>query len=251
MRSGTSTAVSPLSKMTEGARRPFFFLYGFHSLGGFYTHHIARHLHADQPLFLLHPPTERGHLPPTIENMAAAYLPALRAAQPVGPYRLGGFCGSGLVAYEMARLLTAQGERVEFLALIEVHAINARLRLALRRLAGGPRRFQTWQRLLLPVFAAAQSRWRVWNGRGAAGLIEDCDRAAAAYVVPPFAGPVHLLRAADDPEQFPADPIALWREAAPALRAHDVPGTHLSCLLEHVGALGEHLGSCLDALDAR
>jgi len=251
MRSGEVAAVTPLSKLTEGARRPFFFLYGFHPLGGFYTHHLARRLHADQPLFLLHPPTSRGHAPLTIKGMAAAYLPAVRAAQPVGPYRLGGFCGSGLVAYEMARLLTARGERVEFLALIEVHAINARLRLALRRLSGGPRRFRIWQRLLLPVFAVAQSRWRVWNGRGAAGLIEDCDRAAAAYSAPPYAGPVHLLRAAGDPERFPSDPIALWREAAPALRIGDVPGTHLSCLLEHVGALGEQLGSCLDALDAR
>jgi len=251
MRSGGDSApVTPLSRLTEGGRRPFFFLYGFHPLGGFYTHHLARRLHADQPLFLLHPPTGRGHAPPTVETMAAACLPAVRAAQPVGPYRLGGFCGSGLVAYEMARLLAAQGERVEFLALIEAHAINARFRLALRRLAGGARRFRLWQRLILPVLAVAQSRWRVWNGRGEAGLIEACDRAAAAYAPPPYAGPVHLLRAADDPEAFPADPLALWREGAPALTVGDVPGTHLSCLLEHVGALGEHLGRCLDALDA-
>jgi len=250
MRSGEDPKPhTPLSKLTEGARRPFFFLYGFHPLGGFYTHHLARHLHADQPLFLLHPPTSRGHAPLTIETMAAAYLPAVRSAQPVGPYRLGGFCGSGLVAYEMARLLAAQGERVEFLALIEVHAINARFRLALRRLSGGPRRFRVWQHLLLPVLAAAQSRWRVWDGRGESGLIEACDRAAAAYVPPPYAGPVRLLRAADDPETFPSDPLALWREAAPALTVGDVPGTHLGCLLEHVGALGEHLGRCLDALE--
>ena len=242
--------VTPLAKITGGSRRPLFYLYGFHPLGGFYAHHLARRLHGEQPLLLLHPPTERGRGPVTIEGMAADYLPVVRAAQPHGPYRLGGFCGSGLVAYEMARQLTAQGEAVEFLALIEVHAIIARFRLALRRAAGSPRRFLAWQRIALPPLAWAQSRWRTWRGRSETGLIEACDRAAAAYVLRPYAGPVHLLRAADDPERFPDDPVALWREVAPDLTLGDVPGTHLSCLLEHVGALGECLGASLDALDA-
>jgi len=251
LRRGEAPApTTPLAKIAGGARRPFFYLYGFHPLGGFYCCHLARRLHPEQPLLLLHPPAERGLGPLTVEGMAADYLAAVRAAQPHGPYRLGGFCGSGLVAYEMARQLAALGETVEFLALIEVHAINARFRLTLRRLSASPRRFLTWQRLALPVLAAVQSRWRVWKGRGDSGLIEACDRAAAAYVPRPYAGPVHLLRAADAPETFPGDSVALWREAAPALTVDDVPGTHLSCLLEHVGALGERLGASLDALDA-
>jgi len=248
--SEASAPTTLLAKIAGGARRPFFYLYGFHPLGGFYCSHLARRLHPEQPLFLLHPPAERRPGPLTVERMAADYLPVIRATQPHGPYRLGGFCGSGLVAYEMARQLAAQGETVEFLALIEAHAINARFRLALRRLPVTLRRFLAWQRFALPVLAAVQSRWRVWKGRGERGLIEACDRAAAAYVPRPYAGPVHLLRAADDPEQIPGDPIALWRELAPTLTVDDVPGTHLSCLLEHVGALGERLGACLDALDA-
>ena len=250
LRQGEASApASLLARITGGTRRPFFYLFGYHPLGGFYCYHLARHLHKEQPLFLLQPPTERGYGPPTIEGMAADYLPVIRAAQPHGPYRLGGFCGSGLVAYELARQLRAQGETVEFLALIEVHTINARFRLALRRWAGMPRRFLAWQRFALPPFAWVQSRWRIWKGRSGPGLIEACDRAAAAYVPLPYAGPVCLLRAADDPEVFPSDPIALWREIAPDLTIGDVPGTHLSCLLEHVGALGDRLGAYLDALD--
>lgn len=252
-RGGSSAPTTPPAKparIAAGSRRPFFYLYGFHPLGGFYCHHLARRLHGEQPLLLLHPPTERGPGPLTVVGMVADYLPVMRAAQPHGPYRLGGFCGSGLVAYEIARQLAAQGETVEFLALIEAHAINARFRLALRRLSADPRRFHSWQRLILPGLAAVQSRWRVWKGRGEPGLIEACNRAAAAYVPRPYAGPVHLLRAADDPGSFPGDPVVLWREVAPALVVDDVPGTHLSCLLEHVGALGERLGACLDALDA-
>ena len=35
-----------------------------------------------------------------------------------GPYRLGGFCNGGLLAYEMARQLEEEGEEVEFLGLV-------------------------------------------------------------------------------------------------------------------------------------
>jgi len=233
----------------DGSRRPFFFLYGFHPLGGFYCHSLVRRFPAGQPLYALHPPTARGAGRVTVESLAGGYVEALRAAQPHGPYRLGGFCGAGLIAFEMARQLAAQGEAVEFLALIEVHAINARFRLALRRLAGGPRLFNAAQRLLRPAVAAAQGAWRRWRGRAEPGLIAELDRAAGAYVPGFYAGPVALFRACDDPETFAGDPVALWREAAPGLTAHDVPGTHLGCLLEHVGGLGDALGACLDALD--
>ena len=44
-------------------------------------------------------------------------LPAL--PKPAGPYRLGGWCMGGVVAYEMARQLQEDGERVGTLALID------------------------------------------------------------------------------------------------------------------------------------
>ena len=51
--------------------------------------------------------------------MAAAYLAALRTAQSAGPYLLGGWSFGGLVAYEMACHLTAQGHQVGLLALFD------------------------------------------------------------------------------------------------------------------------------------
>jgi thioesterase domain-containing protein len=54
----------------------------------------------------------------TIEEMAAQYVADLRARQPRGPYCLGGYCFGGNVAYEMARQIHAQGERVALLALL-------------------------------------------------------------------------------------------------------------------------------------
>jgi thioesterase domain-containing protein len=50
--------------------------------------------------------------------MAANYVADLRSHQPHGPYLIGGYCFGGVVAYEMARLLEGQGEKVALLALI-------------------------------------------------------------------------------------------------------------------------------------
>ena len=55
----------------------------------------------------------------SIEEMAAAYLPEIRAVQPEGPYLLAGYSGGGLVALEIARALDAVGERVDFLGFID------------------------------------------------------------------------------------------------------------------------------------
>ncbi|PTX92718.1 non-ribosomal peptide synthetase [Opitutus sp. ER46] len=118
-----ATAYRPASSIVEiqaqGTRPP---LHLVHGVGGgmFWGYaNLARHLGTDQPLLAF---KSRGldGLPewPTIEEMAASYVADLRAAQPHGPYQLGGYCFGGIVAYEMARQLQEQGETVALLALI-------------------------------------------------------------------------------------------------------------------------------------
>jgi len=53
-----------------------------------------------------------------VEQMADRYIEAIRAVHPAGPYLLAGYCFGGLVAFEMARRLTASGEPVALLALV-------------------------------------------------------------------------------------------------------------------------------------
>lgn len=64
-----------------------------------------------------------GSTPPltTVETMAEHYLRELRAAQPRGPYHLGGYCMGGTVALEMARRLRAAGEPVGLVALLDTY----------------------------------------------------------------------------------------------------------------------------------
>ena len=59
---------------------------------------------------------------PELPARAAACLAAVRAVQPKGPYRLGGWSFGGILAYEMARQLLAAGEEVTPLALIDSYA---------------------------------------------------------------------------------------------------------------------------------
>ncbi|HLI05587.1 MAG TPA: amino acid adenylation domain-containing protein [Ktedonobacteraceae bacterium] len=100
--------------------RPFFFLHGDWYGGGFYCLNLAQSLDDDRPFYLLEPyDFERQQEPISFEEMAAAHIEALRAVQPKGPYLLGGFCNGGLLAYEIARQLQAEGQQVDLLVLID------------------------------------------------------------------------------------------------------------------------------------
>ncbi|MCE9667443.1 amino acid adenylation domain-containing protein [Myxococcus stipitatus] len=103
-----------------GSRVPFFCV---HPVGGtvFCYTELARRLGPEQPFYGLQAQGIDGTLPPheTLEAMAEHYVDALREVQPHGPYRLGGWSLGAAIAFEMARLLSQRGERVDVLALIE------------------------------------------------------------------------------------------------------------------------------------
>jgi thioesterase domain-containing protein len=54
-----------------------------------------------------------------MEDMAAYYVEQMRAVQPQGPYRLGGMCAGGVIAYAMAAHLRTLGERVEVVTILD------------------------------------------------------------------------------------------------------------------------------------
>jgi len=54
-----------------------------------------------------------------VEAMATDYINEIRAFQPDGPYLLGGECIGGMVAFEMAQQLYAQGQQVGLLVLMD------------------------------------------------------------------------------------------------------------------------------------
>ena len=101
------------------SRLPFFYFHGDYEGGGFYCLALAGHTGPDQPFYALAPPGhDGGPIPPDVPASPRCSSPCSVASSPRAPYRLGGYCNGGLVAFEIARRLVAAGEQVERLVLI-------------------------------------------------------------------------------------------------------------------------------------
>ncbi|MEM9381613.1 MAG: condensation domain-containing protein [Planctomycetota bacterium] len=89
---------------------------------------LARHMDPDQPVHLVQSPPSaddvRRMAITEIPDLAARYVEALRSDRPNGPYRILGMCDGALIALEAARQLTASGETVEFLGVLNTHSLN-------------------------------------------------------------------------------------------------------------------------------
>jgi thioesterase domain-containing protein/acyl carrier protein len=74
----------------------------------------------------------------TIQEAAKCYMGEIRKRQASGPYYLGGLCAGGLIAFEVAHQLEAEGEEIRHLALVESSPPQAKKRTVVAE--------QRWQR---------------------------------------------------------------------------------------------------------
>jgi thioesterase domain-containing protein len=102
------------SRMRDGAA-PLFLVHGS---GGraLFVHALARHVTGPHAIYGIEAGTQPGA---DAEAICAAYIDALRAVQPHGPYRLGGYSAGCLIAFTMAARLMAMGEAVTMLVFID------------------------------------------------------------------------------------------------------------------------------------
>jgi surfactin family lipopeptide synthetase A len=264
---------------------PFVLLTGDWGGLGFYVRNLARRLNTDQPVYALmpHDVTAEG-APLTIEDMAKAFLPTLRTAQPKGPYMLGGYSHAGLVAYEIAKLLQFHGEKVSLLFAIDTTMPDPRWRY-LKNPICFMGRLLTWSTdKEVDVFL----RWRyrlvhaieLWNdgilaflayylrrfsGRrqseaadsngapeGMEGYIEDkmtigYIRATSQYVpAKGYQGRITLARSMEGPSARTGDPYMGWSRVCDDIQVLQVPGSHATCLTENLDVVAGHLRVCLD-----
>lgn len=145
----------------RGERPPFFFVDDVRGwLIGYQT--LVDGFPEDVPVYGLQAPGVDGSRLPiyAMEELAAYYVEQMRGFQPHGPYYFGGFCFSGVVAYEMARQLTEQGQDVGIVALID----------ALPRGTRTPPRSEV-RRIKLAEFRDGDTKRRVrWLGERLGGL---------------------------------------------------------------------------------
>jgi len=254
----------------HGSERPFFFV---HPVSGNVLCYraLARRLGAQQPVYALQARgLEDGQEPQTeVEAMARDYLAAVRTVQSHGPYLLGGWSIGGVIAFEMARQLQAQGEEVKLLALFDTQAPNAEaeseviddmsllgryalnLGLSPQQLQDATNAFsqdQTGDPLvflleyakaasILPhdmSLARLRQQFRVFNINV---------RAAESYQPADVPASIVLFRASEGPADV--DPALGWRRLGlENLEVHDAPGNHLTMMREpNVSVLAERLAS--------
>lgn len=114
----SSSSLVPLQ--TQGNQPPFFCV---HPAGGhvFYYRDLSRYLGDNQPFYGLQAQgfNEGEEIFTTVEEMANFYIKTIREFQPEGPYQIGGWSFGGVVAFEIAQQLVAQGQDVSLLALLD------------------------------------------------------------------------------------------------------------------------------------
>lgn len=106
-----------------GTKPPCFCVHG---LGGGVIGYrdLARLLGPDQPFYGLQAKGLEGEEPLSkVEDMASDFIQGMRSVQPAGPYYIGGYWYGGVVAYEMARQLAMQGQKVALLDIFEGYSL--------------------------------------------------------------------------------------------------------------------------------
>ncbi len=233
---------------------------------------IARHARLSRPFVAFQARGTDGIATPlpSIEAMAEAYLRELRAVQPEGPYFLSGYCGGGLVAFEMATRLQRAGQEVALLVLVDAYrpgsfSMPRYRRLARRVRADGPgyllrRAGHALERDLGVAARDAAIAWYRARGRPVPHerrddwLTRSFLAAAAKYRPGVFQGRLTILRATEldfDPREVEVD--LGWRgHATDGVEVLDVPGHHdLLSEEPHVAVLGATLRGCVERAEAR
>ncbi|HYL77034.1 MAG TPA: AMP-binding protein [Bryobacteraceae bacterium] len=265
-----SSRIAPIQ--THGARTPFFCIGD-----GVEFRHMATHLDG-YPTFAIRTHRFEQEPPPLrIEALTARCRETLRSVQPRGPYRLGGWCFAGVVAFELARQLEELGEEVSLVALFDarnlfpsrVHGIQrvqnswntvgAKLRFHLRNVyERGFERGLTYAAIRARTVTRRAAR-KVWSmayryysvaGRPMPALLRSPDFSQALalsdYVPRPISARIVLFLAAERPEGG-QDPESQWAALTRAgLEFYETPGDHVSMLQEpSVSLLASKLRECL------
>ena len=267
---GPSDAGRLVAMQPRGTKPPVVFI---HPVGGnvFCYTELARLLRPDRPFYALSARGFDGVEPPSkdLASMASDYIADLRHLLDQGStVLLGGWSMGGVVAFEMACQLSAQGHEASPLLLLEsyvprreertkqqlVELFSADLGLQLRALdidedALFDDNFELRMDYLLEKVKQADipaadltierlhRRYQVFKAN-----LEASD----SYAPRPYRGRIELLRCGRDPSD--GESVPDWNELAERVTVHAVPGNHFTFLREpYVSDVAEVLQGCIDA----
>jgi amino acid adenylation domain-containing protein len=113
---GNSSSLIAIQR--SGSKPPFFCVHGGEG-STLFLHRFAREMGPEQPFYAFEAEGLDGRefRRTSVKDMAAHFMSQMTEVQPDGPYRIGGYCFGGLVAFEMAQQLQARGEKPEIVGL--------------------------------------------------------------------------------------------------------------------------------------
>jgi aspartate racemase len=252
----------------NGSKTP---LLCIHPIGGNVLEYLnlVKYLGSEQPVYGLQAQGIDGKQAPLnrVEDMAAHYIQEIRTLQPQGPYFLAGFSFGGLVAYEMAQQLYAQGQKVALLAMFDTHSPkllanrSSLVKSVLIRL-GHLWELEPHERL---NYIGSIVTWYFNKGDYKDFLRDQLSEslqtfevldanleASKNYVPQIYSGSVTLFRCSLQLPKYSHDPQLGWGElVAGELESHKAPGDHDLMLREpRVRVLAEKLKLCLEKAQA-
>jgi non-ribosomal peptide synthetase component F/thioesterase domain-containing protein/aryl carrier-like protein len=253
-------AQSHIVVLREGGTKPPLFC--IHGGGGHLLDYrdMIRALPDDQPVYGLRASDVNEAYAETVEELAEQYILEIQGVQERGPYQICGLSFGGLVAYEIARKLADQGQRIGFIALFDTGNWAYYRNLPAAKLVQFRRtyiidRLQKYGRNLihgrLDEFAAdahlfITSRFNntVWKvtrlfcrlanrpvPKAVRSNIVIFSAVGRNYVPKPYAGRLLLFRAEGRSAEYGDDLTLGWSGIAKeGVVVHQVPGSHLSIM---------------------
>ena len=221
--------------------------------------------------------------PSSLECIAEEFAKNIRERCPEGPYMLGGWCAHGLLAYETARQLQAQGQEVAQVVMLETanplrrkqyggwkRAIaRAQLKFHLlkfelaymRQLNGPQARDYMAGRVRQKLMRMKKSLRRTWKipspsgneNLGSGNPLDALYAAAARYSPKPYEGSVVLIRSQQHTYGFGGVLDLGWQELlGKNLEIYETPGNHYTIYMHpNVDALAHKIHVSLRRAEER
>ena len=262
-----------LAIQPKGDKVPFFWI-----RGGPLFLPLARRLGPDRPSLGVYLPAAKASGLPfhySVPDLAAAFLDIIRQVRPHGPYYLGGLCVNGVVAYEMAQQLTAQGEDVPLIVMYDsqnptryhdfshegrhwmfIHKLKFHLKIVSQMRVSDVVPYLR-ERVLELKRTCSQRKWQTYYNRGwriperRLGDLDSLIHPAATHYRPqPYGGRVIFFNSSEWPEGAYWDFQAGWQEFVSELQGYRVRGAHESMFNEsNVPDMAEKLIGCINQVE--
>ncbi|MDZ7959605.1 MAG: AMP-binding protein [Aulosira sp. DedQUE10] len=266
----SASSSSLVAIQPHGSKPPLFLI---HAIWGniLLYRDLARYLHPEQPVYALQSKGVDGQQAPLtdLSQMAAHYIQEMREIQPNGPYYIAGYSFGGIIGFEMAQQLKAQGEQIALVAIFDVSSPGYAKPIPnsdeanffhLRKLLNLNIQDQltyVWERISWHFQIGKMSLFYKFYLRYLKRSLPDLrllevalanNKAGKSYVPSIYPSQVTLFRASQQNVGLDVDPELGWGKlAAGGVELHHVPGSHASLIQEpNVQVLAKKFQACLD-----